>query len=346
MTRRSERVTRAGFLIWVGFLAYALPEIFAGTGKNWVLRPDVYLLGIPLYALHFLLLSHIAARTGRTGWRALYLLGLVFGLYETWITKVVWSGYITTDGFAMGGIGPWFGIHETVGLLFFYHAVTSFLLPLAVLSRLFPAWAAVFPVPDWVFAPTRAGRLRRLALVLIWAAMGALNIGDVGSYLLTWFPMLALLWLGHRWLERRGAMRCDSPVARPVLGRAGLIVALTGLGVIYVASYGSLRPEALPPPAIQLLTLGFYALLAVLIWRSPRTVARPVAERIADAARLPWRWLLALFAAGLGFALIAPALPPFAAALGAIGFVSIVPLGAGLFAWLAVWPLIRRHRVT
>ena len=346
MTRPSDRLTRAGFLLWAAFLAYSLPEVFAGTGKGWPVRPDVYLLGIPLYGLHFLLLSHIAARSGRTGWRALYLLGLVFGLYETWITKVVWAGYPGNGGFAMGGIGAWFGLHETLGLLFFYHAVTSFLLPLAVISRLFPAWGAVFPAPDWLFAPTRAGRARRLGLVLIWASMGALNMGDPASYLFSWLPMLALLWLGWRWLERRGAMRPDSAAGRPALSRAGLIVAVLGLAAIYLVTYGWLRPEGLPPPAIQLLTLAFYPALAWLFWRRPRHAPRPQSAPTADSARAPWRWLLGLFATGLALTLIAPVLPPVATLAATIGFVALVPLGAGLFLWLVVWPLLPRRRAT
>ncbi len=346
MTRPSEAIARTGFLLWAAFLAYALPEIFAGTGKGWPARPDAYLLGIPLYGLHFLLLGHIAARSGRTGWRALYLLGLGFGLYETWITKVVWAGYPGNGGFAMGGFGPWFGIHETVGLLFFYHAVTSFLLPLAVLTRLFPAWGAVFPAPGWLFAPTRAGRARRLGLVLIWASMGALNFGDIGSYLFTWLPMLALLWLGWRGIRRLGATRPESRAAAPELGRAGMVAVLVGLGAIYLAGYALFRPEGLPPPAIQLLTLAFYPLLAWLFLCTPRHGPRAVATQPTDPARLPWRWLLALFAAGLGFALVAPAAPSVAALLGAIGFVSIVPLGAALFVWLAVWPGRRNRQAT
>lgn len=111
-----HRLLRLVFLLWVAIVAFGLPEVFAGTGSGWLVRPDFYVLAIPLYALHFLLLAHIAVRTGRTSWPALYVLGVLFALYETWVTKVVWNGYPGDDGFAMGGFGEWFGIHETLGL--------------------------------------------------------------------------------------------------------------------------------------------------------------------------------------------------------------------------------------
>jgi hypothetical protein len=146
-----HRFLRLVFLLWVAVLAFGLPEVFAGTGQLWLFRADVYILALPLYALHFLLLTHIAVRTQRVSWPALYLLGVLFGLYETWITKVVWHGYLGENGFAMGsfggGFGQWFGIHETLGLVLFYHPVTAFLLPLAVVSRLFPGFGNAFPCP-------------------------------------------------------------------------------------------------------------------------------------------------------------------------------------------------------
>ena len=341
----TERRARAVFLLWAGFLAFALPEVLAGTGRLWPIRPDVWLLSLPLYALHFLLLAHLALKTRRTSWPALYLFGIVFGLYESWITKVIWAGYFDLPGFAMGGFGPWFGVHETLGLVLFYHAITSFLLPLAVLTRLFPAWGAAFPRPDWLFAETPWGRVRRVALVLIWAAMGALNMASPLIYLATWLPMLGLIWAGWRWMARNGLTAAANAATRPELSRRGFFLALAALGLIYALSFALFRPERIPPAPALLITAALYPLIALLIWRlgpaAPPASPAPAGPAASDPARLPWRWLLALFATGLAFVLLAPRDAGLSAVLGAIAFVGIVPLGAGLFVWLVLRPLLR-----
>ncbi|NOR60902.1 MAG: hypothetical protein GQ535_00210 [Rhodobacteraceae bacterium] len=328
-------MTRVGFLLWVALLAFGLPEVIAGTGAGWLTRPDVYILGIPLYALHFLLLCHFALKTKRTSWPALFLLGVVFGLYETWITKVVWAGYPGSDGFSMGSFGPWFGVHETVGLILFYHAVTSFLLPLAVLTRLFPAYAAAFPAPDWIFGTTRWAVARRVVLALVWGLISGHNMPDPRLYLISWMPMLALLVFGYMLLK-------NTPAARPTLGRFGLWFAGLWLAIIYIGSWFVLRTEGIPPAPALAITLGLYFVSALLIWWQPKRV--PDARVTATAtARMPFIWLLIVFFIGLVTSIGISAGIGIFSSVAVLPFVGMVALGAGLFLWLAVWRgLIRR----
>ena len=321
-------MARLGFLLWVALLAFSLPEVFAGTGAGWLTRPDVYILGLPLYALHFLLLCHIAIKTKRTSWRALYLLGILFGLYETWITKVVWAGYLDENGFAMGGFGPWFGMHETIGLILFYHAVTSFLLPLAVLTRLFPAYGAAFPTPNWIFGTTRWALARRFGLALIWGLISGHNMPDPRLYLISWGPMLLLLIFGYMLLK-------NAP-ARPTLGRWGQWGAAIWLVIIYIASFLLLRTEAIPPAPAMLITLALYALLALLYKRT--TPRAPLAEATPPSpVRMPLLWVLVVFAIGLATSIGISNGIGLVAGLAVLPFVGMIVLGAGLFIWLVVW---------
>lgn len=322
-------MARAGFLLWVALLAFSLPEVFGGTGAGWLTRPDVYFLGIPLYALHFLLLCHIAIKTERTSWPALYLLGVVFGLYESWITKVVWAGYPGENGFALGGFGPWFGIHETIGLVLFYHAVTSFLLPLAVLSRLFPAYAAAFPVPDWIFGASRWAVIRRVFLALVWGVVSGYNMPDPGLYLVSWGPMLLLLIFGYMLVRTTTA-------ARPILGRFGQWGAAIWLAVIYIASFVLLRTEAIPPTPALVITLGLYPVLGLFFWRQPKRVPA-TAPRAPHPARMPLIWLLIVFIVGLATSVGMAAGLGWVNGLASLIFASMLVLGAGLFLWLVIW---------
>ena len=343
-----HRFLRLVFILWLAVLAFGLPEVFAGTGRLWIIRADVYILALPLYALHFLLLTHIAVRTQRISWPALYLFGVLFGLYETWITKVVWHGYPGENGFAMGSIGHWFGIHETLGLVLFYHPVTSFLLPLAVVSRLFPAFGAAFPTPDWVFGRTKAAFLRRLGLLLIWGILTGHNLKQPEVVLLTWLPMLILLWLGYLLLKIKGVAGENTPkariVARPLLGRMGIFITVFWLLLMYLITYARLLPEWLPPPYIQLITLGFYPLLFLLLRRTPKGLHEGH-EAVSHPARLPARWLISVFLLGLLVTVLMPLGAQVRTGLAILPFLSMVPLGVALFLWLVVWRVgLRRKR--
>lgn len=323
-------IKRTGFLLWVALLAFGLPEVFAGSGANWIIRLDFYLLGIPLYALHFLLLVQLAIKTRRTSWPALYLFGVIFGLYESWITKVIWSGYPGSDGFASGGFGQWFGIHETIGLVFFYHPVVSFLLPLAVLCHLFPAWARMFPQPDWIFGKTRWALMRRIGFVTLIGFVSGRNMPDIHVYLLTWVPFIVLIFLGYLVLRRHA----NGPIASPVLSVWSIVFLTLWLSLIYAVTYFNLQIQYLPPVYIQWITLGFYPLLLGAILHTVKVTDSADQLPFQPSASMPAKWLLILFAAGLISVAMGPVTPFVMVSL---FFLTMILIGAILFIWLALW---------
>lgn len=345
------------FILWLAMLAYGLPEVIAGSGRMWIMTPGVYLMAGPLYLLHFLVLVQVALFTGRTSWPALYLFGVIFGLYEAWITKVVWAGYQDSDGFAFGALGPYFGLHETIGLVLFYHAVISFLLPLAVLSRLFPAWGQHFPVPDWVFGQGRAALARRLGLLLMLGVVTGHNNPYLPEYLLTWLPFLALLVLGYLALRKTGATLPDDAraarISSPRIGPVWFILSLLWLAVLYGGSFILYRPLETPPATALLVTAALYPLLILLIARSRRqppgaygqqAATHPAGHPATHPATLPLRWLLAISALGAGMLLLAATGFDLRGYLAPAAFISMVPVGLLLFFWLGLWrALIRRQ---
>lgn len=336
---------RITFLLFAGFLSFVTAEVFAGSSPNWPLNPFVWLLTVPLYGTHFLLLAHLAVATRRTSWPALYLFGVIFGFYETWITKVIWHGYVDLGGFASGGLGPWFGLHETFGLALFYHPVTSFLLPLAILSRLFPAFGRHFPEPNWMFGSGWANRLCQIALIAVYGASSGHNLADLSTLLITWLPAVALLWGGYLLLSRFGAVRTDEVAERmasPILSLPALIVTTAILVALYLWSYGNLLPQNLPPPAVQLLTLGFYAVFALMLWAlgptSPHST--PAAASFTSTG-----WIfLAIFAVALAMQPVRLFAPVLAQIIVAIAFLAMIPAGVALFLLLPVGRLVSRLR--
>ncbi len=344
MKARNRRggLARVLFLLWAALLAFGLPEVIAGTGELWLMRPDVWILGVPLYGLHLLLLADLALRMQRSSWPALYLLGIVFGLYESWITKVIWFGYPDMPGFSMGGFGPWIGVHETLGLVLFYHAVTSFLLPLAVLTWLLPEWRARFPAPRWLFAPDTWGRLRRWGLIALWGVISGNNMPDPGLYLATWAPLLLALWLGAAWLLRD----TTPPQARnPLLGPRERSLAFVWLAAIYLVTYWMLLPERRPPVAIQLLTALAYPLLAIALWRSPRDGNMATTAPVRGSPRDVFAGvLLPIFVVGLAKIVVTAVSPPLGQGLAAVAFLAMPAIGVALFLWLGVISLFPESR--
>lgn len=341
-----QRSGRVGFLLWLALLCFGLPELLAGSSPMWPLDPAIWILTIPLYFLHFVLLVQVALATGRTSWPALYLLGVVFGLYESWITKVVWSGYPGSHGFALGGIGT-FGLHETVGLVLGYHPLFSFLLPLAVMCRLFPAWGAAFPAPDWVFGSGRWAMVARWSLVAAAVTFNATNFGDPAVFLTSWLPFLALIVPGYLILAASARRGGDTGAAltSPRLGRAGTVFAALGLAAIYAFSYRGILPERLPPLWAQAVTVLAYPVLALLVRATP-PVARPGAAgqpaATPGAERLPLALLLAIVAAGLFMAVTDANETRLGQIMTIVAFVALVPLGGWFFVRLGLWPRLRR----
>lgn len=46
---------------------------------------------MPLYTLHILVLSYVVFNIGRPRFYTLLSAGIIFGMYEAYITKVLWS---------------------------------------------------------------------------------------------------------------------------------------------------------------------------------------------------------------------------------------------------------------
>lgn len=113
----------------IGLLSMLYAEIFSGASQLWFINPWGIFYTLPLYMFHTLFLLAIAIKFKRTSIRHLYWLGVIFGLYEAIITKVLWQGYMNETKPALGTI---FGVAtiEFPILVFFWHPIFSFILPI------------------------------------------------------------------------------------------------------------------------------------------------------------------------------------------------------------------------
>ena len=117
----------------IGTLSFFYAEIFSGASRVWFLDPGSMIITFPIYLSHIVLLLNVAFRAGKMSICHLYLLGVLFGLYESWITQVLWHGYYGADTVTIiAGIA----IYETIVLTLFWHPIFSFIIPILVFQLL------------------------------------------------------------------------------------------------------------------------------------------------------------------------------------------------------------------
>lgn len=322
----------------IGLVVLICAEVFSGASiQVGLLAPWTWLMTYWLYFAHFFVLCTLAVWTGRTSLGALYLWGVVFGLYESWITKVIWFGYAGDGKLALGSIGP-YGYSE-ISMVLLFHPVASFLLPLAVACVLAPPLRAWFPGVAWLTGDGLAARVAQIYMVLSFSLTMAVNSGGpahLAGNLAVAIALLAILLL----LARR-ALPAIPPPRLVVLGRAGFTIAAIYLAALYGLTYRGIRPEGLPSLPVQLLTLVFYAVAATGLWaydaRTPAGAVRPVT---AGERRRVVGGLLAIVVCGLAASFVSGEAALMLPVV--VNFAIWTPLGFVLTGCALAGPVLRR----
>ena len=296
--QRNPRVAAARLRI--GLIVLICAEVFSGASLQMgIWHPWTLLVTYWLYFAHFFFLTTLAVYTARTSLWSLYLWGVLFGLYESWITKVIWFGYGGDGKMMLGRLGP-YGFAES-SMVFIFHPVMSFLLPLAVACLLYPDLRRFFPDLAWFTARTRAARIMRAYLVFSLSPVVGLNSGGPLNLVLN-LAFVCGVFLILTWLARTGsAAKQGRSVV--VFGRWGFVALCVYLAVLYGVAYLVLKPEGLPSVRVQLLTLFIYAVIVLgLMLHRPResvpSASVPVEPPELSCAMAVFAWVI-----GLGFVL-------------------------------------------
>ena len=256
-------------IILASFLSMFFAEVFSGSSPLWFFSGWGLLVTLPLYGGHLLLLINLAMRFRRTSVSSLYLWGILFGLYESWITKVLWAGYIG----ATPGLGTFFGIgvQEFAVLALFWHPVFSFIIPVLVYETLVAAAGnpgGVLPSHAPFLARRRQNFILAGAALLIGASF--LNVGvqtNAPGAVVTILGSVALislaLWLAVR--ERRGEA-AQFGIGSLRLGRRGFSVLVIYIAVLYAVTFPLLLPERIPGLPVIAFTLAIYGAVVALIY--------------------------------------------------------------------------------
>ncbi|MCU0981245.1 MAG: hypothetical protein MUF25_19005 [Pirellulaceae bacterium] len=247
----------------IGLVVLVCAEVFSGASlQNGLWHPWTLIVTYWLYFAHFFFFTTLAVRTGRTSLWSLYLWGVLFGLYESWITKVIWFGYSGDGKFVIGNIGP-YGISE-MSMVLLFHPMMSFILPLAVTCLLCPSLRRLFPDLAWFTGDTVGARVLQGYLILSFAPVMAMNSGGPVNLAVNVMVATAAISLLSYWA--RPALESSDGRAIVVFGRWGFIGLCAYLLWLYGVTYFLLRPEGLPSASVQLLTLVFYAVAVAGLW--------------------------------------------------------------------------------
>jgi len=123
-------------IILIGTLSMLFAEVFSGASQAWFFNAWSLIATFPLYLFHLLFLLWIALNSKKISISQLYLFGIIFALYESWITKVLWTGYIVNATKPALGTILGLGISEFPILVFFFHPIMSFIVPILVFEIL------------------------------------------------------------------------------------------------------------------------------------------------------------------------------------------------------------------
>jgi len=234
-------------------------EVFSGASQSWFINGWGILVTFPLYLCHVLFFLWIALKFKKTSLYQLYLLGVIFALYEAWITKVLWTGYMNSAG---PGIGTVFGIAipEFLILVFFWHPIMSFILPILVFEIL--TKKAIIKHKLILEKTNKKTMLIILFLFLVSTFIANGNNFDIISSNLSVIGTLLLI-SGLYYMSRKTDIKLFE------FKKSGFIIVSIYLLILYVGTFFLLLPERIPHTIAPFMSIIiFYIVIIYLIFRS------------------------------------------------------------------------------
>ncbi|MGA9139641.1 MAG: hypothetical protein WBZ29_05425 [Methanocella sp.] len=258
--------------VLISLISFFFAEIISGSSMIRSFEPGTLatslvwslIITIPLYGLHTIALAWVVYRFSKPRLYTLFLAGIIFGLYEAYVTKVIWVGWGPDTMWFLGGIA----VVETTTLLLFWHPFIAFIIPLfvseSVLTRSREILAALPRPLRWLFS----GRIRTYMILLAFALFCGINLGGqspsplnaIASVLLAFVIFTPLLFVYRRLGLHRYTMRQLLP------STPELVVLLVPLGFIYLVMGLGIRPETLQNLLPQVIVWLMYGIAIVLLY--------------------------------------------------------------------------------
>lgn len=252
------------WLFWIilAFLSAFFAEVISGSYPYPFTTPWGLLSVIPLYGLHTMILASLVFRHARPRFSTLFLAGCIFGMYEAYVTKVLWNPPWGEDVTTVGGVA----IVELGVISFCWHPFMAFIVPVAAAFLLTSSDRVMEALPK-TLARWLDHRERWFLIALaVWA--GLVMGGQVGPETALAANLFALSVLGglFLYLDRETGRRY--PIEDLVPAGREVWVLLAALLAYFAIAAPFFRPEALPGLGPQLAIVAIYAVLFLLLKRT------------------------------------------------------------------------------
>jgi hypothetical protein len=119
--------TKLVFWLFLGVLSVAIAEVSVASSPFAFINPFETAFLVLFYGSHLLVFAWLAFRKGWPTISALWLGGVLFGLYEFYITKVLWAPP-WGDTISMAHVD----VIAVIVLVFFWHPFMAFIFPLTI----------------------------------------------------------------------------------------------------------------------------------------------------------------------------------------------------------------------
>lgn len=261
------------------------PFAFFGLGK--------WMLMVSLYGLHVLILGSIFYHRSKRSFALIYVLGMFFGMYEAYVTKMIWN----PDAYEVIRFAD-IAVIEFSLLVFFWHAFMAFIFPLML------AEIMVSPGRDlWEVMPEFIRSRRGRVSLLVWFAIfcGVFHGATLGysNRLSGWTVlassigncMIVLVFL-LAWRNLYTEKRISMVELLPTMKERRVLLFI--LGILYCIWFVTFRFDKLPGISGHLAVCFFYLLFWVM-HRQARARATGLPPENHQQSREPLRvklWLV------------------------------------------------------
>jgi hypothetical protein len=279
------------FWLFVGMISVMFVEVPAGSTMFPFFTAWGLLVVIPLYLLHSVFLAGIVFRFGRPAFWPLFAAGMLYGMYEGYITKVLWTSFRPEGPFlTVAGIAFW----ETILLVFFLHPMLAFVVPLFFTELLCTKSSEIAQgLPGRIQQSIRKHPRRWLAVLMGFLGfMQFINSPSVAASFLSGAGNSLVLGLTLFWWRRSGGAGYSFRELLP--GRIGMRMFGLVFLVWYVFWGFAIKPKSIPGIFNGQLTVWILYVVLLLVFvgslrRSTRDSTSAGGSLAGSALSFSWR---------------------------------------------------------
>ncbi|TFG05157.1 MAG: hypothetical protein EU539_09680 [Promethearchaeota archaeon] len=259
-------------ILLIGCLSMFMAEVFAGSSQMWFIDPWSLIVTYPLYLAHLLFFLNLSIKTRRTSIPQLYLWGVLFALYEAWITKVLWFGYPGSEGPVLALVGG-IAVFEFSTLVFFWHPVLAFVMPILVFESFTLSQESNLSLEERIF-PSHLPYLKKdnkrflyfcVFIIILGSAFLSINTGfNILVVIIAISGSIGLIFLFYYLIKQKAPNSFS--IYSLKLGKKGLSIVVIYLVALYVITFIFLLPERIPSSILPILIIiGFYGFIGLTL---------------------------------------------------------------------------------